>query len=114
MLVNLWYCKNPQTTRIRIDQLPLRKIVSNVGTTYYLGKHLAKTLAPLSKSEYTIQNTKDFVSFIKPQKIPSNHQLILFDVVLLFANVPIDVIIDIMIRCIYEFKEIETRITKMK
>ena len=57
-----------------VDQLPLRSIVSNVGTTsYYLAKHLAKILAPLSKSEYTFQNTKDFVNFIKPQKIPSNH-----------------------------------------
>ena len=68
-----------------VDQLPLRQIVSNTGTTsYYLVKHLAKTLALLSKSEYTVQNTKDFVNFIKPQKTPSNHQLILFDVVSLF------------------------------
>ena len=96
-----------------VDQLPLRPIVSNIGTaSYYLAKHLAKILAPLSKSEYTVQNTKDFVNFIKPQKIPSNHQLISFDVVSLFTNVPIDATIDIIIRRIYEFKEIDTRITK--
>ena len=95
------------------DQLPLRPIISNIGTTlYYLAKHLAKILAPLSKSEYTVQNTKDFVNFIKPQKIPSNHQLISFDVVSLFTNVPIDATIDIIIRRIYEFKEIDTRSTK--
>ena len=63
------------------DQLPLRPIVSNTGSaSYYLAKHLAKILAPLSKSDYTVQNATDFVSFIKPQKIPSNHQLISFDV----------------------------------
>ena len=85
-----------------VDQLPLRPIVSNTGSaSYYLAKHLAKILAPLSKSEYTVQNTKDFVNFIKPQKIPSNHQLISFDVVSLFTNVPIDATIDIIIRRIY-------------
>ena len=96
-----------------VDQLPLRPIVSNIGnTSYYLAKDLAKILAPLSKSEYTVQNTKDFVNFIKPQKVPSNHQLISFDVILLFTNVPIDATNDIIIQHIYEFKEIGTRITK--
>ena len=66
----------------------------------------------LSKNEYTVQNTKDFVNFIKLQKIPFNHQLISFDVVSLFTNVPVDATIDIIIRRIYEFKEIVTRITK--
>ena len=68
-------------------------------------------LAPLSKSD-TVQNTKDFVKFIKPQKIPSNHQLISFDVFSLLTNVPIDASINIIIRRIYEFKEIDTRTTK--
>ena len=35
-----------------------------------------------------------------------------FDVVSLFTNVPIDSTIDIIIRWICEFKEIDTRITK--
>ena len=96
-----------------VDQLPLRPIVSNIGTaSYYLPKLLAKILSPSSKSEYTVQNTKHFVNFIKPQKISSNHQLISFNVVSLFTNVPINAIIDIIIRRIYEFKEIDTRITK--
>ena len=92
-----------------VDQLPRRPIVSNTGTaSYYLANHLANILAPLSKSEYTVQTTEDFVNFIKPQKIPSNHQLISFDVASLFTNVPIDPTIDIIIRHIYEFKEIDT------
>ena len=36
----------------------------------------------------------------------------MFDVASLFTNVPIDSTIDIIIRRIYEFKEIDTRITK--
>ena len=91
--------------------MPLRPIVSNIGTvSNYLAKDLAKTLAPLSKTEYTVQNPKDFVDFIKPQKF--NHQLIPFNVVSLFTNVPADATIDIIIQGIYEFKEIHKRITK--
>ena len=68
-------------------------IVSNNGTAYYLAKHLVSILAPLSKIEYTFQNTNDFVNFIKPKEIPSNYQLISFDVSL-FTNVPINATIE--------------------
>ena len=66
----------------------------------------------MSKSEYTVQNSKDFVNFIKSQQTPCNHQVMSFDVVLLFTNVPIDATIDIIIGGTYEFNEIDTRITK--
>ena len=53
-----------------INQLPLRPIVSNIGTaTYGLSKYLAKLLKPLSVSEYTISSTKDFVDKIKNKEI---------------------------------------------
>ena len=42
-----------------IDNLPLRPIISNIGTTFYhLAKHLAKLLSPLCHSEFTVKNTK--------------------------------------------------------
>ena len=44
----------------------------------------------------------------------SNHQLTSFDVVSLFTDVSIDATIDIIIRRIYEFKEIDTGIQKLK
>ena len=75
---------------------------------------LIEKLNTLSKIEYTLQNTKDFTNFINPQKIPFNHQLILFYVVSLFTNVSIYETTDTIIRRIYEFKEIDTRITRMK
>ena len=38
-----------------VEDLPLRPIVSNIGTaSYHLAKHLPKILSPLSKSEYTV------------------------------------------------------------
>ena len=43
-------------------ELPLRPIVTNIGTASYgISKHLAKLLQPLSVSEYTIGSTKAFV-----------------------------------------------------
>ena len=45
-----------------VDELPIRPIVSNIGTaTCDLSKYLAKLLSPLSQSEYTITNTKQFI-----------------------------------------------------
>ena len=42
-----------------VNDLTLRPIVSNIGTTTYeTAKYLACLLAPLSKSELTINNTK--------------------------------------------------------
>ena len=43
----------------KVDQLPKRPMVSNIGTaTYNLARHLRKLLSPLRKSKYTIDSTK--------------------------------------------------------
>ena len=44
-------------------------------TRFVLSKYLTKLLSPLCKIQYTDESTKDFISFIKTQKIPSNHRL---------------------------------------
>ena len=45
-----------------IGNLPLRTIISNIGTaSYHLVKHLAKSLSPLSHSEFTVKDTKGFM-----------------------------------------------------
>ena len=72
-----------------INELPLKPIVSNIGTaTYHLSKYLAELSSPLSESEYTIKNTKHFVEIIKKEHIPNDHLLVSFDVKSLFTNVP--------------------------
>ena len=44
-----------------VEQLPLRTIISNIGTvTYNLAKYLAQLLKPLSESQYTIKDGKKF------------------------------------------------------
>ena len=50
----------------RVEDLPLRPIISNCGTaTYETSKYLAGLLLPLTKNEYAINNTLDFVTRLK-------------------------------------------------
>ena len=61
-----------------IEDLPLRPIVSNIGTaSYHLAKHLAKILSPLSKSEYTVDSTTYFIKCVRKMKIPAQHHYII-------------------------------------
>ena len=96
-----------------IEDLPLHPIVSKIGTaSYHLAKYLAKVLSPLSKSEYTVNNTTDFLKSIRNLKIPNNHKVISFDVKALFTNVPLDYTINLILRRIYDNHEIDTNISK--
>ena len=96
-----------------VNNLPLRPIISNIGTTsYHLAKYLAKTLSPLSKSEYTVNNNLELISYMKAISIPSDHNLISFDVKSLFTNVPLDFTTDLISKSIYEDNEIQTNIKK--
>ena len=64
-----------------IEQLPIRRIVSNLNTaTYQLAKYLSKTLSHLRESEYTIKNTRPFMEMIKHKKVPEGFQMVSFDV----------------------------------
>ena len=67
---------------VAISELPLRPIVSNIGTaSYFLSTYLAKLLSPLSQSEYTVKNTKKFVQDFKRLYVPNdNYKLVSFDV----------------------------------
>ena len=95
------------------EQLPLGQIISNIGaTSYQRAKHLAKLLLPLSKTQYMMSSTKCFKSFIKHQKVPDSHKIVLFDVMSLFMNIPLDTTIKIILKQIYNNNEITTYITK--
>ena len=73
-----------------VDQLPIRPIVSNIGTgTYNLARDLTKLLSPLTKSRYTIDSTKHFMEKIKQETIPDGYKMVSFDVKSLFTNMPL-------------------------
>ena len=96
-----------------VDKLPIRPIISNIGTpNYQLEEYLAKLLSPLADSEYTVTSTKDFIKKIKNVKVLDGHQLISIDVKSLFTHVPLQKTIDIILKQIYENKEINTSISK--
>ena len=88
-------------------------IVLNIGTaSYHLAKYLAKILSPLSKLEYTVDSTTDFIKSVRKMKIPAQHKVISFDVKALFTNVPLDYTINLIIKKIYDNHEINTNISR--
>ena len=96
-----------------VNQLPVRPIISNIGTaTYRTSKHLAKLLAPLTKSKYTIESTKDFIAYSKKLKVGKKYEMVSFDVSNLFTNVPLDFTIDLILKKVYTKKMIKTKLKK--
>ena len=94
-----------------INDLPLRPIISNIGTaSYQLANYLAKLLSPLSTSEYTVANNKEFINHVKRMNIPKDHSFVSFDVKSLFTYVPLDFSINVILRRIYNENEIHTNI----
>ena len=100
------------TDEDKVGKLPVRPIVSNIGTaTHKTAKYLSKLLSLLARLKYTIENTRDFVTRIRNMKIPEGYKMISFDVVSLFTNVPVKETIDIIIRKVYKEKLVKTTST---
>ena len=80
-----------------VDELPVRPIVSSIGTaTYETSKYLAHLLAPLAKSQYTVDSTKEFIRRIRDGSVDGEYDMVSFDVTSLFTNVPLDFTIDVI------------------
>ena len=95
----------------KLQKLPVRPIVSNIGTaTHKTAQYLCRLLSPLGKSEYSLQSTKEFVQKVRRTKAPKGMKMISFDVVSLFTNVPLQRTIDIILRKVYKEKKIKTKI----
>ena len=96
-----------------VNQLPIRPIISNIGTaTCKSSKYLAKLLAPLTKSQYTIDSTKDFINFTKTLQIEDDYDMVSFDVSNLFTNVPLDFTINLILEKVYKKKLVKTKLKK--
>ena len=96
-----------------VNQLPVRPIISNIGTaTYKTSKYLAKLLAPLTKSKYSISSTKEFIAYTKNLKVGENQEMVSFDVSNLFTNVPLDFTIDLVLKKVYRKKMIKTKLKR--
>ena len=96
-----------------VNDLPLRPVISNIGTTtYQISKHLANWLAPLTKSKQNIESTKDFLSKLKKVKIKNGYKMVSLDVASLFTSVPLDYTINIILDKIYKDKLVKTCLTQ--
>ena len=88
-----------------LKELTVSPIISSSGTaTYKTVKYLKTLLTALTKSQYNILNTNDFIQKIKSEKIPEWFKIISFDVKSLFTNMPLDRTIEIILSKIYQEK----------
>ena len=95
--------------------LPLRPVISNIGTaTYELSRYLAGVLKPLTRSEYSVESSKDFVDMLGNKTLPPGFSLVSFDVVSLFTKVPLDFTINLILKKIYDERAIVTKITRQQ
>ena len=69
-------------------------------------------MKPLTKSDYSIDSTKDFVGKVRSMNITEDHELISFDVVSLFTSVPLDFTIELILDKIYKKKLIKTKLKR--
>ena len=96
-----------------VEKLPIRPIISNIGTaTYNLAKYLSKLISPGSSSEYTVSSTKNFAQNIRAIKVPTGYHMVSFDVKSLFMNVPLEYTIDLILKIIYDNGELSTDIAR--
>ena len=77
--------------KIHKQGTPLRPIVDYTGTiAYKVSRDLADILQPLvGKTEYHVENSKDFVKDIKQLKIEEDECFVSYDVVSLFTKTPV-------------------------
>lgn len=78
--------------KIHKKDIPLRPIVSSIGTiTYNCAKLLADILSPLvGNSVHHVANSQDFADRIKNERVEEDEELRSYDVTALFTSVPVD------------------------
>ena len=96
-----------------LKELTVRPFIFNTGTaTYETAKYLNTLLTSLTKSQYNILSTDDFIQKIKSGRIPKGFEMISFDVKNLFTNVPLQQTVEIILSNVYQEKKIKTSIPK--
>ncbi|XP_044764379.1 uncharacterized protein LOC123320947 [Coccinella septempunctata] len=85
--------------KIHKENIPMRPIVSSVNTlTYKISKFIADILKVSfhDRNEYNIKDTFAFVDKMRDVTLPEGYILISLDVVSLFTNIPLDLILEIL------------------
>ena len=76
--------------KIHKDGMPLRPIVSYVGSpTYYLATFIKNIISKNARAPTSrVLNSFELVKGLRRLTVPNNHVLVSFDIVALFTNVP--------------------------
>ena len=97
----------------RLKELTVRPILSNIETaTYETAKYFNTLLTTLTKSQYIILSTDDFIQKINSERIPKGFKMISFDVKNLFTNVPPHQTIEIILSKAYQENKIKHQFLK--
>ena len=99
--------------KVHKENIPMRPIVSTIGSpTYRLAKELARILTPLTgKNSYAVKNSAQFVTSLQNVRISPDDQLVSFDVVSLFTQVPIDHALKVVEKRLFDDQTITERTT---
>ena len=71
-------------------------------------------MKPLTRSEYSVESSKDFVDMLANKTLPPGFSLVSFDVVSLFTKVPLDFTINLILKKIYDDRAISTKISRQQ
>ena len=71
-------------------------------------------MSSLSSPECTVSSTKDFIQSIQTIKVPTGYHMVSFDVKSLFTNVTLEYTTDLILKIIYDNRELSTNITRSK
>ncbi|XP_055701741.1 uncharacterized protein LOC129801012 [Phlebotomus papatasi] len=98
--------------KIYKPEVPLRPVVSYVGSpSYALAKFVASVLLPLTDSPYNVKNSQEVSQFVTGQSLPDGYIVVSLDVISLFTNVPIDLVLsEVEVR--YHELEVHTNLEK--
>ena len=88
--------------KVHKDQVPMRPVVSMVGTPEYnLAKYLDQLIKPYISDKYLLRSTDDIIERLKQFSINSHNIVVSFDVFSLFTNVPLAETIELIINRLY-------------
>ena len=91
--------------------MPLRPIVSSIGTvTYQTAKEVARILKPkVGKSPHHVKNTKDFIDQIKGIHLNEDQCMMSYDLKALFTSVPITPATTVIKKLLEQDQELQQR-----
>ena len=107
----------PKVHKAFDDVPPFRPIIDTMGTTHSsVEKYLPEVLYSLTQNQFSIKNLFDAayrINSILPEvKNSSDLVFVLLDVVSLFTNVPLKKTVNIILKRVYNNKEISTTFSK--